>query len=261
MHFEQIFMLTLKRQMYRRCELIGSLSALDYQVEKLSIFNGNDLDSYGPSGFIEDAVRDGFEIFRKIHPDTGMAMYHGIILWNHLTMLRRIANGDAVVLVLEDDMFPRLRYRTLLQKLAELSGLVSTPPEVVMLGYGPPVGGKIEATLVEGTDGFWARGALGPCQSANLYTPLGAKRVLDYYADLTNEIVSVEHLLVSTFRDAEFLYSSVGQLRKQTVLQGDSVYVRHENEAPHFCASDERHTQTNLSILERYGIDEPYFRR
>ena len=220
--FNKIFSLNLKRQEYRRFVQLGNLETLDYPVEtQLEFIPGIDYHTYNDDTWMEAAADDGFPQFRALAAiGPPRSEYEGCITWGQMRIMRRIVEEQVTALVLEDDMLLQLRYPYLCEKLTRLYENAPVAPEIIMLHYAHWEA-PTRREVVPGTDGFWVQGSRNSGNHANIYTPVGAQRVLDHCESHPDE--TLEWVLKSAFGDAEWLYSTRVSYAKESSCRGTPV--------------------------------------
>ena len=195
--------LTIPAQEHRVWALLGHLHALGFPVRnpegKIEIYNGFDYRDYPTRGDAVDAmVADGHEKYEPLQNDNlrdHTDSHYYICDWGQLNIMRKIVESNEPTLVLENDAwfrhlpvtnpfdfypFLKEKWRSLLRKVGgrninmamlsvDYSGRSDKTKELIEKGV----------DKLEKVDDFWARGARGMNQTAMIWTPLGAKYMLE----------------------------------------------------------------------------------
>ena len=232
--FKKIFSTSLERQPYRRAAQIGAFDVMGYDVDKLLEFvPGYDFHDYANEEFIDIALDKGYLIYEKVKDfpeDSDFRRYDGCILLSQLVALEKIVELNKVSILVEDDAVFKISYEELKGKLQLLYRLLHEPPEIVMLRYYGESADCRKRPVVPGTDGFFVKGAIANNALANVFSPVGAARILDYHRQPENQIYSLECCLQIPFGDVEGMYSVSAPYDVTSVspLQGGSVQSLYE---------------------------------
>ena len=229
--FQKIFSTSLERQPYRRAAQIGAFDVMGYDIERLLEFvQGYDFNTFANEEFIDIAIGKGYLIYEQVKTfpeDSDFRRYDGCILLSQLVALEKIVEFGKVAMLVEDDAVLKIPYEELQGKLELLTRLLHEPPEIVMLRYYGESPDCVARSVVPGTDGFFVQGAVANNAVANVFSPLGAARILDYHRQPGNQIYSLECCLQIPFGDADGMYSvsKPYDVVSTSSLQGGSVHA------------------------------------
>ena len=249
MRIDKIFILTLKRQWWRRAFQVGALDVMGYPLSDLLEFvEGTDYDLYGNESWIQDAVNDGFSFFSE-YEHHHYIDYMGCMIWGQMRILRNILENNLTALVIEDDVLITLPYKELRFKLDMLHKNASPLPQCIMLSYRSGDGVR-NRPFVPNTNGLWVQGSRNSGHLINVYTPAFAKRIFDYYNNVLAQN-TIENLLASEYEDEPWLYSSYEDygLSMQCGGAGVTAYWHQKD-------GREYPEDTTPSLLRRWGLSE-----
>ena len=168
--------------------VLGGLYHAGFPVEDPRLYethNGHDYNDYSSrrevveqmaiAGYVKWSEYYDFDCPSLDHPD-----FHNIVVeWGMLEIMRKIVDSGVDTLVLENDaFFKNIDYETIVGCWMDLVRIVPYDEiHIAMLMHYP----AHNQPLLEGerVNVFWQRGSRQPGQVANIYTPQGAKWILE----------------------------------------------------------------------------------
>lgn len=189
--------LTIPSQEHRLWALFGHLQTLGFPVRRpqnrFFIYNGFNYYEYLTRwDIIQDMIADGHTKYGSLlsgylrtHPDS----HYEAAEWGMLNIMRKIIEKDSSMLVVENDVF----FRNLpVSDVSDSYDFLDKQWDnlVETVGYEniyvaqftvdrPNLDEFKSNTDIERIDDFWVRGSCAPGQTANIYTPHGAKYILE----------------------------------------------------------------------------------
>ncbi len=214
----KVAILTIPKHRRRVWALFGHLQTIGFPVvenpEAFKVYNGYDASPYPTrrDGF-KALVAHGHEKYQWHLENLPEEQLEGtrsltmLVTLGMLNILRTVAAGDEPVLVLENDAYLiDLSYADLVEHWNDLLTRVGYQNiNVAMLTVIRPnlEQLKADAELVD-VDDFWVKGACGPGQTGNIYTPHGAAYILEKHSVCYN----IERMLYEEIADLEGIYST-----------------------------------------------------
>ena len=186
----KVAVLTIPSQQHRIWALFGHLQTIGFAVFRrmhlFDIYNGFDYKDYETVADVFKAmVADGHTKYEgyEDHPIEWLHndVHYLVPEWGMLNILRKVAEGDEPVLVIENDAYFRdISYTEIDQRWSDLENSVGfNNINVAMFTVIRPDLEERKANApLQDIDGFWAKGACGPGQTANIYTPHGAEWIV-----------------------------------------------------------------------------------
>ena len=192
-----VAILSIPAQEHRIWALMGHYTTLGFPVihsGRIIVYQGFDYTDYPTRrDALEAMVADGHEKYRPYLEtnisDITLDSHADMCEWGLLNIMRKVIETDTPTLVLENDAyFPKIptadvrdSFGFLVDKWWELASQVGQENiNVAMLTVIRPDLDKLKTNAaLEDVDDFWTKGACGPGQTANIYTPQGARFILE----------------------------------------------------------------------------------
>ena len=194
----KVAVLTIPAQQHRIWALMGHLDTLGFPVRmspRISIYNGFDFKDYETRYIaLQAMVKDGHIKYQSYLQGANEILLnldsHGDMCeWGLLNILRKLVENNESALVIENDAFfrnlPVSKIEDSFEFLAsQWRGLIDNVGyeniNVAMFTVVRPDLDELkEKANLEDIDDFWVKGACGAGQTANIYTPHGAKMILE----------------------------------------------------------------------------------
>ena len=194
----KVAVLTIPAQQHRVWALMGHFDTLGFPVtisSRMAIYNGFDYKDYPVrKDALEAMVANGHtkyaEYLDGAHDNLINLDSHGDMCeWGLLNIMRKVIEDNHFTLVVENDAY--FRYLPVAEVRESFAYIVEQWYSLVkQVGYEninvamftvirPSLEESKERATLEDIDDFWVKGACGPGQTANIYTPHGAKMLLE----------------------------------------------------------------------------------
>ena len=212
----KVAILTIPAQRHRLFGLFGHFQTIGFPVfasmHLFDIYNGFDCNDYETVADVYRAmIADGHTKYKgyEDHPIEWLSndVHYLVPEWGMLNILRKVASGDEPVLVIENDAyFIDITYAEIEKRWSDLENAVGFDSiNVAMFTViRPGLDERIANAPLEDIDGFWAKGACGPGQTANIYTPQGA----DWIVKNKKPLPIIESFLYESQADTPNVYST-----------------------------------------------------
>ena len=170
---------------HRRWCQLGHLQTMGWPVgsaSRLKICSGKFAGDYSDGGVLASAIAKEFPRWKGV--DGGwwerLKICEQVVHWNHLKILQGIIDDNETCLVIEDDAFFEINYDDLCGRWEDLKRAVGEENiNVAMLYYSIAREGFDLNPDGEFIDDFWMKGTKEGGQVANIYTPCGAKHLIE----------------------------------------------------------------------------------
>ena len=186
-----IGVLTIPSQQHRIWALCGHLLTLGFPIanqSRFQIYNGYDYIDYpNRKTAIKDMIADGhvkYQYYLENTYESNLALdsHMDMCEWGLLNFMRIIIENDRPMLLMENDAyFIDFNFGDLSKRWWDLVDKVGYENiNIAMFTVIRPDNEELlENKKAIPIDDFWVQGAAGPGQTANIYTPAGAKLILD----------------------------------------------------------------------------------
>ncbi len=194
----KIAVLTIPSQRHRVWALMGHLSTLGFPVrsDRFTIYNGFSYEGYPTrESALIDMIADGHTKYAKYlesADDTlrNLDSHLDMCEWGMLNIMRKVIETNSFTMVMENDAYfrnvpvtdPIDSFPFFVQKFYDLRDAVGYENiNVAMFTVIRPNLDyrQSQMTNYEEIDEFWVKGARGPGQTCNIYTPHGAEYILN----------------------------------------------------------------------------------
>ena len=170
---------------HRRWCQLGHLQTMGWPVTDerlLKICNGKFAGDYPNGDAVVSAIAKEFPRWRNVDGSKWDAIKIGdqVVHWNFLKILQGVVDDNETCLIIEDDAYFNISYDDLCNRWEDLKGVVGEGIiKVAMLYYANVERSRKLNPDGEFIDDFWMKGTKEGGQVANIYTPEGARHLIE----------------------------------------------------------------------------------
>ena len=187
-----VYVLSIPRHENRIWALFGHLQTIGFPIvdnpNLVKVYNGYDTQDYvNRLDILQETARQGYqrhqEYLDSMNPEKlrEVESFTDCVNLGMLNILRKVETGNKPVLVIEDDAyFVGVDYEELMRRWRQLELCVGCNNiNVAMLSVKRPDFDELKSNVrLQSVGDFWWAGVCVPGQTANIYTPHGAARIL-----------------------------------------------------------------------------------
>lgn len=174
----EILIMTLEATPHRKWGSIGALDARGFPMDRVEPVHGIDGLQYEThEKLIKAAVADGFTFFAENRDFLSIPIPMAAGTWSACRALRHIVEEEKTTLLMEDDWIFNIDYDDIEQRLRAAE---HKDTQIAVL-FAKMFHGKNYRYDIKPINEYWVEGVPASAAAATLYTPDGAKLVLNHF--------------------------------------------------------------------------------